>query len=152
MVLGSSMSADNYLIVKVHKSYFALPVSNIVGLVVSSDLCVVSLPICAPETRGLVSIRDELYLDLDFATTLGLYSASSKREFSVLVKTTHGLYCLDVDLALDVVQLPDTVLMAIPISGKLRNALKGMFKLPDGSGSGLCLDIAQLLSQFKAKT
>lgn len=138
--------ATTYLVVRLNKSYFALAVAQVIGLIVKADFKRIQPPVTSPVVRGILDVRGELYTDINFAKLVGLFQPSSEREFGLLTKTTVGNVCLDVDQALDVVVLSADSVLPVPISGALRNSLTGVFNF-DEKTSGFCLDLEKLLAE-----
>lgn len=138
--LVDEVETEKYLIFLTSDLKFGVNAEQVVEIITSYT--VTRLPIVPPFVRGVINLRGLIIPILDIRMRLG---KESRDDCPVVVLNVEGTQLgVLVDFVDQMVDIPTESILPVPV----HNAQKlvcGMCSLPDGSGTLMVLDCAQLL-------
>lgn len=123
--------ADQFCTFLLDGHLFGIPVQDVQEVLRHQDIR--SVPLAAPEIRGLLNLRGQIVTTIDLRVRLGL-SPAEDGSVNVVVRTPDGPVSLLVDQIGDVLEPPESTFEPAPdtVPRHLRELVKRVCKLADG--------------------
>lgn len=138
--LADEVATEKYLIFLCDELKFGVSAEQVVEIITS--YAVTRLPIVPPFVRGVINLRGLIIPILDIRMRLG---KESRDDCPVVVLNVEGTQLgVLVDFVDQMVDIPTESVVPVPVHNA-QKLVSGMCSLPDGSGTMMVLDCAQLL-------
>lgn len=113
-------------------NYIGIEVERVQEILSSQE--VTPVPLAPPEVSGLINLHGQIVTAIDLRRRLGLAERlGGEPPMNIVVRTTGGAVCLQVDDISDVVETGESTFELPPdtLNGPARNMIRGVHKLQD---------------------
>jgi purine-binding chemotaxis protein CheW len=136
-----TVETDKYLIVVSDELRLGIDATLVVEII--NNLTITYLPMMPDYVRGIINLRGQIIPILDIRMRLG--KEMQDNSLVIVLNIDGGQIGIMVDTVDQMIDIPVDDIMPVP-TNSTQELVSGMCSLPDGSGTMMLLDCAQLVS------